>query len=148
VVCDRGETADLFAANAGRLPRGVEVTELGALLGDDGGELVPEMRGRLLIAVHDAGPAGCALTAALRRAGAVNVVDAGLRPPGSDTGLQVIEGAPARLPAGLDDDLTAAERGWLSSGRRLELATLTPGEAVALVLAATATSGAATPSSA
>ena len=147
VVCDRAETAELFAANAGRLPEGTEVTELGALLGDDGGELAPEIRGRVLVAVHDAGPAGCALTAALRRAGAVNVVDAGLRPPVSDTGLQVIEGAPARLPAGLDDDLTVAERGWLSSGRRLELATLTPGEALALVLAAGAAPGAATPSS-
>ena len=40
-----------------------------------------------------------------------------------------------------------AERGWLSSGRRLELATLTPGEALALVLAAGAAPGAATPSS-
>jgi len=147
VVCDREETADLFAANAGRLPEGTEVTELGALVGD-GGELAPEMRGRLLVAVHDAGPAGCALTAALRRAGAVNLVDAGLRPPVSDTGLQVIEGAPARLPAGLDDDLTVAERGWLSSGRRLELATLTPAEAVALVVAACAAPATATPSSA
>jgi hypothetical protein len=146
VVCDRQETADLLAANAGRLPEGAEVAELGALLGDAGGELAPEVRGRLLVAVHDAGPAGCALKAVLRRAGAVNVVDAGLRPPPSDTGLQVIEGAPARLPAGIDGDLTVAERGWLSSGRRLELATLTPGEAVALVLAACAAPGATTPS--
>ena len=50
VVCDRAETAELFAANAGRLPEGTEVTELGALLGDDGGELAPEIRGRVLVA--------------------------------------------------------------------------------------------------
>jgi hypothetical protein len=145
VVCDREETADLLSANAGRLPAGAEVTELGALLGESG-ELASGMRDRLLVAVHDAGPAGCAVTPALRRAGAASIVDAGLRPPESDTGLQVIEGAPARLPAGLDDELSAAERGWLSSGRRLEFATLTPAEAVALVLAACATPGVTTPS--
>ena len=124
------------------------MTELGVLLGGGGGELTPELRSRLLVAVHDAGPAGCALTSALHRAGALNVVDAGLRPPASDTGLQVIEGAPARLPAGLDDGLSVAERGWLSSGRRLELATLTPAEAVALVAAACAAPAPATSSSA
>ena len=146
VVCDRRETADLFAANAGRLPDGAAVTELGALLGEDGGGLAPAVRGRLMVAVHDAGPAGCALMAILRRAGALHCVDAGLRPPPSDQGLQVIEGAPARLPAGLEDDLTAVERGWLSSGRRLELATLTPAEAVALVVAACEAPGGVPPS--
>jgi hypothetical protein len=88
------------------------------------------------VAVHDADPAGCGLPAALRRAGASDVADAGLRPPVADAGLQVIEGAPARMPAGIEADLTPVEVAWLRSGRRLELATLTPHAVVELVLAA------------
>jgi hypothetical protein len=134
IVCDRRDTADLLAANAGRLVGGAEAVDLAGLLGD--GELPPEVRSRRLVAVHDADPAGCGMLVALRRAGGADVIDAGLRPPASDAGLQVIEGAPARLPAGLEAELTAAEVGWLRSGRRLELATLTSQEVVALVLAA------------
>jgi hypothetical protein len=134
VVCDRRETADLLAANTGRLRDGTEVAALAALMTDDGGELGPAVRHRRLVAVHDADPAGCGLPAALRRAGASDIADAGLRPPASDAGLQVIEGAPARMPAGIEADLTHVEVAWLRSGRRLELATLTPREVVELVL--------------
>lgn len=136
VVCDRVETAELLAANAGRLRTGTQVADVAALTTQDGGELEPALRDRRLVAVHDADPAGCGLPAALRRAGASDVVDAGLRPPASDAGLQVIEGAPARMPAGIEADLTPVEVAWLRSGRRLELATLTPREVVELVLAA------------
>jgi hypothetical protein len=135
VVCDRAETAKLLAANAGRLPEGVEVAEVTGLLGGDG-RLEPGVRERRLVAVHDAGPAGCALPSVLRGAGAGAVVDAGLRPPASDAGLQVIEGAPARLPEGIEADLAPAQVEWLRSGRRLELATLAPDELLALVAAA------------
>jgi hypothetical protein len=135
VVCDRSETAALLTANAGWLPGGTEVAALAALMTDDGGELAPGLRGRRLVAVHDADPAGCGLPAALRRAGASDLADAGLRPPASDAGLQVIEGAPARMPAGIEADLTPVEVAWLRSGRRLELATLTPRAVVELVLA-------------
>jgi hypothetical protein len=134
IVCDRGETAELLAANAGRLPEGAAVADLAGLLDGDGDGLPPEVRGRRLVAVHDADPAGCGMPAALRRAGAVDLVDAGLRPPACDAGLHVIEGAPARLPAGIEADLSVPELHWLRSGRRLELATLTPREVVALVL--------------
>jgi hypothetical protein len=136
VVCDRRETAELLAANAGRLPGGTGFSVLEALPTDDGGQLAPGIRHRRLVAVHDADPAGCGLPAALRRAGASDIADAGLRCPASDVGLQVIEGAPARLPAGVESDLTASELVWLRSGRRLELATLTPREVLELVLAA------------
>ena len=135
VVCDRGETARLLSANAGRLPAGTDVAALTSVMTDDGGRLAPGLRGRRLVAVHDADPAGCGLPAVLRRAGASDVTDAGLRPPVSDVGLQVIEGAPARLPAGIEADLTPAEVAWLRSGRRLELATLTPRAVVELVIA-------------
>jgi hypothetical protein len=40
------------------------------------------------------------------------------------------------MPAGIEADLTPVEVAWLRSGRRLELATLTPREVVELVLAA------------
>jgi hypothetical protein len=136
VVCDRVETAELLTANAGRLRGGTQVADLAALTAHDGGELEPALRDRRLVAVHDADPAGCGLPAALRRAGASSVADAGLRPPASDAGLQVIEGAPARMPAGIEADLTPVEVAWLRSGRRLELATLTPREVLELVLAA------------
>ena len=136
VVCDRGETAELLTANAARLRDGTQVAALAALMTHDGGELEPALRDRRLVAVHDADPAGCGLPAALRLAGASDVADAGLHPPLSDAGLQVIEGAPARMPAGIEADLTPVEVAWLRSGRRLELATLTPREVVELVLAA------------
>ena len=136
VVCDRGETAELLTANAARLRDGTQVAALAALMTHDGGELEPALRDRRLVAVHDADPAGCGLPAALRLAGASDVADAGLRPPVADAGLQVIEGAPARMPAGIEADLTPVEVAWLRSGRRLELATLTPREVVELVLAA------------
>ena len=134
VVCDRRETAEMLWANAEHLPEGAAVADLAGLLPGDG-ELAPGLRERRLVALHDAGPAGCALPSTLRRAGGIDVVDAGLLPPVSDAGLQVVEGAPARLPAGIEADLTIAEVGWLRSGRRLELATLGPGEVVALVTA-------------
>jgi hypothetical protein len=136
IVCDRGETVQLLTANAVRLPAGTDIAALDSLMTDDGGKLASGLRGRRLVAVHDADPAGCGLPAALRRAGASDITDAGLRPPGSDVGLQVIEGAPARLPAGIEADLTPDEVAWLRSGRRLELATLTPRAVVELVLAA------------
>jgi hypothetical protein len=146
VVGDRSETAELLTANASRLPDGTEVAALAALITDDGGELAPGVRGRRLVAIHDADPAGCGLPATLRRAGATDIVDAGLRPPASDAGLQVIQGAPARMPAGIEADLSPVEVAWLRSGRRLELATLTPREAVALVCAASPQPSAGSPS--
>ena len=136
VVCDRSETAELLAANSGWLPDAVDVADLATLIGHDGSELAPEVRGRPVVAIHDADPAGCGLPAALRRAGATDIVDAGLRPPVSDARLQIIEGAPARMPLGIEADLSPVEVAWLRSGRRLELATLTPRETVALVCAA------------
>jgi hypothetical protein len=39
------------------------------------------------------------------------------------------------MPAGIEADLTPVEVAWLRSGRRLELATLTPRAVVELVLA-------------
>ena len=138
IVSDRRETAALLAANAGRLPDGVEVAELAGLSLGHASEPARRVRERRLVAVHDADPGGCGLPAALRQAGATDVVDAGLRPPASDAGFPIIEGAPARLPAGIAEDLDPDQLGWLGSGRRLELATLTPDEVVGLVLAALA----------
>jgi hypothetical protein len=146
VVCDRSETAELLAANSGWLPDAVDVADLATLIGDDGSELAPEVRGRPVVAIHDADPAGCGLPAALRRAGATDIVDAGLRPPVSDARLQIIEGAPARMPLGIEADLSPVEVAWLRSGRRLELATLTPRETVALVCAACPPGSARSPS--
>jgi hypothetical protein len=134
IVCDRPETAELLQANAARLPAGCTVMDVAGLL-PDGGELDHELRDRRLVVLHDAGPAGCAVSPALRRSGGTDVVDAGIQPPASDAGLQVIEGAPARLPAGLEAALTPTELGWLRSGRRLELATLSPEEVVGLATA-------------
>jgi len=142
VAGDRAETVSLLAANRERLPTDAQVIDGSALTGvspsTEGGasRALAELRHRRVIVVHDADPTGCALPGALRRAGATDVVDAGIPPPGTDAGLQVIEGAPARLPAGLEADLPAAQAAWLRSGRRLELATLTPKEVMALVLAA------------
>ncbi len=46
---------------------------------------------------------------------------------------QVIEGAPARLPRDLTPLLSADEVSWLASGRRVELAALTPARLLGLL---------------
>jgi hypothetical protein len=124
------------------------VTDLAGLLGGDADLPPAGVPERRVVALHDADPAGCGMAAALRRAGVVDIIDAGLRPPASDAGLQVIEGAPARLPPGIETDLTVAEIDWLRSGRRLELATLTPREVVERLLAAAAASAGGAPAGA
>jgi hypothetical protein len=145
LACEREETARMLAANLAHLPPGSEVVVLpGAGNGPGPGGATPEpshaaapavVRRRKVIAIHDADPQGCALLTRLRRAGAAQVIDAGLRPPPSDARLAVLEGAPARVPSGVEEDLSPEEVGWLRSGRRLELATLTPGEVVARIAA-------------
>ncbi|HXZ98875.1 MAG TPA: hypothetical protein VEK76_00850 [Candidatus Binatia bacterium] len=132
IAADRAETAALLRANTARLPAGTAV----AGSWDAEPDLGKRVRDRKVVAIHDADPTGCALPLRLREAGAVEVVDAGLRPPRSPAGLQLIEGAPARLPTGLETDLSADELGWLRSGRRLELATLDPQRVLGLVAAA------------
>ena len=122
VVCDRAETAGLLRANAA--VAGIEAAVIVE------GEPLPTAD--RVVALHDCDPSGCALIARLRAAGAADAVDAGLQPP-VDAGepLQLIEGAPARLPGELDSLLSDAEQGWLRDGQRLELATLSP-EQIAL----------------
>ncbi|MGD0833328.1 MAG: hypothetical protein ABSA40_02745 [Candidatus Dormibacteria bacterium] len=133
VACDRSETALLLTGNAAHLPAVRVVT-----VDPAGGAAAPAglVAGRRIVALHDADPRGCDLPARLRRDGALEVIDAGLSPPPSDAGLQVIEGAPARLPEGLEAELAADQVHWLRSGRRMELATLTPREVLARVVAA------------
>ncbi len=141
VVCDRPETALLMTSNLEHLPAGTQVVD-GSSFGIDGGPAPAlSVRRRRVVALHDADPAGCGLASRLRLAGAAGVDDAGLLPPAIDTGLQVIEGAPARTPAGIDADLTPEQIGWLLSGRRLELATLGPPDVVAMVLRAAGVAG-------
>lgn len=130
IACDREETAALLRANAGWLPGGTAVVAVPA-------DTDPRaLRGRRVVALHDADPAGCALPARLRAAGVREVADAGLPPPPSDGGLQVLEGAPARVPEGLEGDLSPEQIAWLRSGRRLELATLGPRAVVERVVGA------------
>lgn len=82
--------------------------------------------GLTAIALHDASPAGCALPLQLLDAGA-HAVDAGLRPAWVDRAdMQVLEGAPARMPRDLSPLLSDPELDWLRSGRRVELAVLPP----------------------
>jgi hypothetical protein len=129
VVCDRVETAALIHANRERLAD-IEVASAA--------QLPQEISGRVLIALHDCDPAGCALPADLRERGA-DVVDAGINPV-ELTGrrLQIIEGAPARLPRDLSAHLDAGQTDWLLSGRRLECATETPEQLVQRLQAAIA----------
>jgi hypothetical protein len=127
VVCDRADTAAVLVANRERFGD-VAVTTLAELDANVGG-------GRV-IAVHDCDPAGCALVAELADRGA-GVVDAGINPRElAGRRLQLLEGAPARLPRDLSGHLGAAEVDWLLSGRRLECATESPEQLAQRVTAA------------
>jgi hypothetical protein len=117
VVCDRAETAAVVHANRDR------VGVIGVAVA---GHLPQVLGGRPVIALHDCDPAGCAVAADLRDLGA-DVVDAGMNPAELvGRRLQLLEGAPARLPRDLSAHLDAAQLDWLRSGRRLECATETP----------------------
>ena len=83
-------------------------------------------------------PPGARCPADLRDRGA-GVADAGINPAElAGRRLQMLEGAPARLPRDLSGHLGTAETDWLRSGKRLELATETPEQLVARVQAAVA----------
>ena len=124
VVCDSSANADAVLANLDQ----TGAPAVRVLVWND-----QEVRGRTVIALHDASPRGCALPLWLADAGA-RVVDAGLRPAWVDRDdIQVLEGAPARLPRDLSSLLTADETDWLRSGRRVELAVLPPARLLHLV---------------
>jgi hypothetical protein len=127
VVCDRDETAAVLAANRERIGD-IEVSTLAGLDGD--------LSGRHVVALHDCDPAGCALVAALSDRGS-SPVDAGINPRElSGRRLQLLEGAPARLPRDLSGHLDTAEMDWLRSGTRLECAVETPEQLAQRVLTA------------
>ncbi len=131
VVCDRAETADVIDANREHIG-GVRAATLDQL---------PAVLPGRVVALHDCDPAGCALVAELRERGAA-VVDAGVNPVEvSGRRLQVLEGAPARLPRDLSAHLDEAQLDWLRSGRRVEAATETPEQLAQRVQAALGAAG-------
>ncbi|MFN2581830.1 MAG: hypothetical protein ABR498_03705 [Candidatus Dormibacteria bacterium] len=127
VVCDTDESAAALGANSSLAGmEGVGVLGRARAVG---------LKGRDVVALHDASPRGCALPLELSDQGA-NVLDAGLRPRWVDgTGFQELEGAPARLPRDLNPAVDDAEVGWLASGRRVELAVLRPPRLASLATA-------------
>lgn len=129
VVCDRAETAAILVANRERLGDAQVVTRDNEL---------DQAHDRRVVVVHDCDPAGCAVAPDLRDRG-IDVTDAGINPQElAGKRLQLIEGAPARLPRDLSGHLTVQEIDWLRGGRRLELATQTPEQLVVRVRAAMA----------
>jgi hypothetical protein len=133
IITDTRDTAAMIVANAER----AELAAVRVVVAADGP--LPVSGGRAVL-IHDASPRGCALVLDLRDTG-IEVVDGGLRP--RDVGgptSQVIEGAPARLPRDLGALLEPVEVNWLLSGRRVEMATLSPEVAMDRVRAATMSS--------
>jgi hypothetical protein len=129
IITDTPDTAAIIAANAER----AEVGAINVVVANDSRSPRPGAR---VIVVHDASPRGCALVQDIRDSG-LDVVDGGLRPREVDgPAHQVIEGAPARLPRDLSTLLDRDEVDWLLSGRRVELATLSPELAMDRVRAA------------
>lgn len=129
IVCDSIETAAVIGANAEHAGVSAAVLDLAALA--DGAQ------SQSVVALHDASPSGCSLLHQLRERGYARVIDAGLRPREiMARNLQVIEGAPAQVPDELSEHLAESEVAWLRSGRRVELAVLSPAEALELVKAA------------
>jgi hypothetical protein len=140
IVTDSHDTAAMIVANAER----AELAAVKVIVASDGP--LPASGSRVVL-IHDASPRGCALVLDLRESG-IDVVDGGLRPRDVDGPTsQVIEGAPARLPRDLSGLLEPVEVAWLLSGRRVEMATLSPEVAMDRVRAATM-SGAALPADA
>jgi hypothetical protein len=132
IVTDTRDTAAMIAANAAR----AELAALRVVIAAGGS--LPARGGRAVL-IHDASPRGCALVLDLRDAG-IDASDGGLRPRDVDgPTAQVIEGAPARLPRDLSSILEPREVDWLLSGRRVEMATLSPEVAMDRVRAATMT---------
>ena len=127
VICDRAQTAAFLVANRER------VGDVEVLVHGDHQRDLTAIR---VVVIHDCDPAGCAVAADLRDRGA-DVADAGINPPElAGRRLQLIEGAPARLPRDLSGHLDADAAKWLLSGRRFELATQSPEELVTRVRAA------------
>jgi len=130
IVCDTEETAALVRANA----QHAGIDQADVLVSS----AMEDAQPGAVIAVHDASPAGCAMPAELEGLG-FSVIDAGVRPRDvMVANTQMIEGAPARVSEaaarGLDDE----EVDWLRSGRRVELAVLTPPAALDLIARARA----------
>jgi hypothetical protein len=127
VVCDRADTAAVLLANRDR------IGDIAVLTAAD---LVGDLSSRRVVALHDCDPAGCALVAELRDRKA-DIIDAGINPRElMGRRLQLLEGAPARLPRDLSGHLDEAQTDWLRSGRRLECATETPEQLAQRVQAA------------
>jgi hypothetical protein len=130
IVTDTRDTAAMIVANAER----AELSGVRVVVASDGP--LPAAGTRAVL-IHDASPRGCALVLDLRESG-IEVFDGGLRPRDVDgPAHQVIEGAPARLPRDLSPILEPNEVDWLLSGRRVEMATLSPEVAMDRVRAAT-----------
>jgi hypothetical protein len=130
IVTDSHDTAAMIVANAER----ADLPAMHIVVASDGP--LPA-GGTRAVLIHDASPRGCALVLDLRDSG-IEVVDGGLRPREVDGPTsQVIEGAPARLPRDLSTVLEPSEVDWLLSGRRVEMATLSPEVAMDRVRAAT-----------
>lgn len=136
VFCDTAMNADAVQANldhAGAPPVRVLVWNDDAVQRETTIAWHDAAPPETVIALHDASPRGCALPLDLGDAGA-RVVDAGLRPAWVDRDdIQVLEGAPARLPRDLSSLLSDDETDWLRSGRRVELAVLPPARLMRLV---------------
>jgi hypothetical protein len=132
IVTDTRDTAAMIVANAER----AELAAMHVVVASEGP--LPAAGARAIL-IHDASPRGCALVLDLRESG-IEVIDGGLRPRDVDgPASQVIEGAPARLPRDLSTILEPSEVDWLLSGRRVEMATLSPEVAMDRVRAVTST---------
>jgi hypothetical protein len=132
VITDTRDTAAMIVANAAR----AELPSMSVVVAADGP--LPA-RGERAVVIHDASPRGCALVLDVRDSG-IDAGDGGLRPRDVDgPTAQVIEGAPARMPRDLGSILEPREVDWLLSGRRVEMASLSPEVAMDRVRAATMT---------
>jgi len=128
IVCDSHETAAMVRANA----HGVTIADADVVVSP----VAEDARFAAVILLHDASPAGCAMHAELEARSSA-VVEAGLRPRDvMHANTQVIEGAPARVGEAATRGLEDEEVDWLRSGRRVELAVLTPPAALDLVVRA------------
>lgn len=146
LVCDRAETAEFLLANNLHTETNTPIVSVDGYPQAAFDRVLAMVRRNphlQVFALHDADAAGCLLPLRLREDLAwfpqpgVTIIDIGLRPrqvaANANAVLTVQRDGATTLPPGLERLLTRAERAWLATGHRAELAAVPPARLLQIV---------------